>query len=86
MLRDLLLYAIQILTLAIFAQVVLSWLMAFNVRSPMVMSLYRAVTTINEPLMRPLRRVIPNLGMIDITPMVAIIVLSILREVVARGL
>ena len=81
-----LLYIIQILMLAIFAQVIISWLLAFGVRSPLILSLYQAVTTINEPLMRPLRKVIPNFGMIDITPMVAIIVLIIIREVILRAL
>ena len=84
--EQILLAIIQILMLAIFAQVVISWLVAFGVRSPLILTLYRAVTTINEPLMRPLRKVIPNLGMIDITPMVAIIVLAVVRAVVVRAL
>ncbi len=84
--KAILLYIIQILMLAIFAQVVISWLVVLGIRSPLILSLYRAVTTVNEPIMRPLRKVIPNFGMIDITPMVAIIVLVIIQEVIARAL
>ena len=84
--KAILLYIIQILMLAIFAQVVISWLVVLGIRSPVILSLYRAVTTVNEPIMRPLRKVIPNFGMIDITPMVAIIVLVIIQEVIARAL
>ena len=73
---------IRLLLLAIFAQVVLSWVLALGVRSPFLLTLYRAVSSITEPLMRPLRRVIPPIGMIDITPMVAIIILLILHQVV----
>ncbi len=81
-----LLYIIQILMLAIFAQVVISWLVVLGIRSPLILSLQRAVTTINEPIMRPLRKVIPNFGMVDITPMVAIIVLIVTREVILKVL
>ncbi len=84
--KAILLYIIQILMLAIFAQVVISWVVVLGIRSPLILSLYRAVTTVNEPIMRPLRKVIPNFGMIDITPMVAIIVLVIIQEVIARAL
>jgi len=77
---------IQLLLLAIFAQVVLSWVLALGVRSPFLLTLYRAVSSVTEPLMRPLRRVIPPIGMIDITPMVAIIILLILRQAVAAVL
>ena len=84
--KAILLYIIQILMLAIFAQVVISWLVVLGIRSPLILSVYRAVTTVNEPIMRPLRKVIPNFGMIDITPMVAIIVLVIIQEVIARAL
>ncbi len=84
--KAILLYIIQILMLVIFAQVVISWLVVLGIRSPLILSLYRAVTTVNEPIMRPLRKVIPNFGMIDITPMVAIIVLVIIQEVIARAL
>ena len=84
--KAILLYIIQILMLAIFAQVVISWLVVLGIRSPLILSLYRAVTTVNEPIMRPLRKVIPNFGMIDITPMVAIIVLVIIQKVIARAL
>ncbi|PZC47013.1 MAG: YggT family protein [Chloroflexi bacterium] len=80
--KDLLLTIIDILTYVIFAQVLISWLLAFGVRHPMILTLNRAVMTITDPLMRPLRRVIPNLGMIDITPMVTIIALVFLRKAV----
>ena len=84
--KVILLYIIQILMLAIFAQVVISWLVVLGIRSPLILSLYRAVTTVNEPIMRPLRKVIPNFGMVDITPMVAIIVLIVTREVILKVL
>jgi YggT family protein len=41
---------------------------------------------ITEPILAPLRRVVPRLGMIDITPLVAIIILQVLAQVVAQSL
>jgi YggT family protein len=65
------------------AQAVLSWLVAFGV----VNRYNRAVATIGdflwrvtEPLLRPIRRVIPDLGGIDISPVILILLLWFLRD------
>jgi YggT family protein len=57
----------------IIAAVVLSWLIAFNVvnpYNPFVRSLWQALTAMTEPLLRPIRRLLPDLGGIDISPMI----------------
>jgi len=66
----------NILSVAILARVVLSW---FNV-NPFhpVISVLDQVT---EPILSPLRRVIPPIGMIDITPIVALFLLQILERI-----
>ncbi|HDP89016.1 MAG TPA: YggT family protein [Thioalkalivibrio sp.] len=61
---------------AIFVGVIISWV-APGTRNP-VGALAASLT---EPLMRPLRRVIPPFGMIDITPMIAILILFIALRV-----
>jgi YggT family protein len=65
------------------AQAVLSWLLAFGV----VNRYNRAVTSIGDflwritdPLLRPIRSVLPNLGGIDISPVILILVLYFLRD------
>ena len=65
------------------AQAVLSWLVAFGV----VNRYNRAVATIGdflwrvtEPLLRPIRRVLPDLGGIDISPVILILLLWFLRD------
>ena len=67
------------------ASAVLSWLVAFNV----VNSRNRAVYTIGdflyritEPVLRPIRRVLPNLGGIDISPIILILLLGFLRNLI----
>ena len=60
------------------ASVVMSWLVAFKVINTQNRFVYQVMTflyRITEPALRPIRRVIPNLGGIDISPMVLILVL-----------
>ena len=74
----------QALSFAIIARALLSW---FNLgpSHPLVRILY----DITEPILAPLRRVVPMIGMFDITPIVALILLDIIRrvliEVLIRG-
>ena len=76
--------AIWIFIVAIFIQVIVSWV-APGSHNPLASLAY----SLTAPLMRPLRRVIPPLGMIDVTPMVALLLLFIAERVlqaVAAGL
>jgi YggT family protein len=59
---------------------VISWF-PINPRSPWVIVL----NEITEPILAPLRRVVPQLGMIDITPMVAMIVLLVIQRALAQA-
>lgn len=67
----------NLLTLAIIARVFLSWF-NFNPYHPIMSFLIR----VTEPVLAPLRRVIPPIGMLDITPVVAIILLQMVKEIV----
>lgn len=71
----------QLLTAAIFFRAILSWFQ-MDPRNPLI-SLLDQIT---EPILSPLRRVIPRLGMIDIAPLVAIILLQVIARAIARGL
>jgi YggT family protein len=65
----------------ILAMVVLSWLAAFNVvnrSNPYVRQIGYALDRLTEPLLRPIRRVLPDLGGIDISPIVLLIGLQFL--------
>ena len=75
---DLLFWA---LNLAILIRVVLSWVNV-NPYNPLVSFVYQ----ITDPIIEPLRRIIPPLGMIDITPIIAMILLSVLQQVLLSAL
>ncbi len=71
---------IQVLTIAIFARSVLSWF-PIDAGSPLV----RILNEVTEPVLGPLRRIVPRLGMIDITPMVAIVVLVAIGQAISKA-
>jgi YggT family protein len=78
---------IQILTLVIFLRVILSWIVVMmRTRNEFLISAYRILEQITEPILAPLRRIIPSAGGIDFSPMIAIILLWILGIVVAEAL
>jgi YggT family protein len=66
-----------LLELAILARVLLSWFRV-NPYHPVVDFLNQ----ITDPILRPLRNVIPPLGMIDISPIVALILMDIIRQII----
>jgi len=70
-----------VLTAAIFVRALLSWF-RIDPRNPLVTILYE----VTEPILDPLRRVIPRLGMIDITPLVAILLIQVIGSAAANAL
>ncbi|MDZ7893767.1 MAG: YggT family protein [Sphingobium sp.] len=69
----------------IIAQFILSLLIAFNVintHNDFVRQLLYALDKITEPLFRPIRRVMPDLGMLDFSPAIVLILITILQQAV----
>ena len=67
---------------------ILSWLIAFNVvntSNRFVYTVADMLYRITEPALRPIRSFMPNLGGIDISPVILILVLIFLRDVVLLG-
>jgi YggT family protein len=81
------LYAIywlcQVLTIAVICTAVLSWIVMVSPRNRTVINLYLVFRQITNPILAPLRRIIPLLGSIDITPIVAFIILQIIAQVIS---
>lgn len=62
---------------------VLSWLIAFNVvntRNPIVSNIGEFLYRVTEPLLRPIRSLLPNLGGIDVSPVILILALLFLER------
>ena len=83
---DILTYLMNIVIIVVIVQFVLSLLITFNVvnrSNDAVAAVWKAVNAILDPLLRPIRRILPDTGMIDLSPMVLIIGLSILIRIVS---
>jgi YggT family protein len=76
---------LEVLSFCIFARVILSWFI-MSTRNRVVITIYQIFHQITEPILGPLHKIIPNIGMIDITPVVAIILLYIIDMVLAGTL
>jgi YggT family protein len=76
---------LNILTWIIIIQAVLSWLVAFNVintYNDFVRQLLYALDKITEPLYRPIRKVMPDFGALDLSPLVVLLLIYILRNII----
>jgi YggT family protein len=72
----------------VIASAILSWLIAFNVvntQNRFVYSVADMLYRVTEPALRPIRRILPNLGGIDISPVILILFLLFIRDVVLLG-
>jgi len=79
---------LQILVWVIIAQVIISWLVAFNVintQSNFVRTLLDTLERLTAPLYRPIRKIMPDFGGIDFSPIVLILAIQIVRRL-AGGL
>lgn len=74
------LYLLSILSIVVIVQVILSLLVSFNVlnmHQPFVRSVYEVLSRLTEPLYRPIRRILPDLGVIDFSPWVLLILIRV---------
>ena len=72
----------------IIAGAILSWLIAFNVvntSNRVVYTIADMLYRVTEPALRPIRAILPNLGGIDISPVILILFLLFIRDVVLLG-
>ena len=73
----------------IIAQVIVSWLIAFNVinvHSNGVRTIIGAMERMTELLYRPIRRLLPDFGGIDFSPLVILLIIGVLRSKVLPGI
>ena len=77
-------YLISIVVMLVIVQFVLSLLISFNVvnmHNDFVAAIWRAVNAMLDPVLRPIKRIMPDTGAIDLSPMVLIIGLTIIQIV-----
>ena len=83
---DILQYLLTILSWIIIGQVIMSWLFAFNVlntSSHGVRTFAVAIDRVTAPLYRPIRRILPDFGGIDFSPLVILILIQVIKRLLA---
>lgn len=82
-------FILQLYVYVLIAGAVLSWLIAFNVvnpRNPVVSAIGRFLYAVTEPVLRPIRRVLPDMGGLDISPIVVILIIIFIQSVILPNL
>lgn len=86
-LLKLILAVIDIYVFVLIASVIMSWLVAFsvlNTSNRFVYLVYDSLYRITEPALRPIRRFMPNLGGIDLSPLVLLLLLYFLQNLLVE--
>jgi YggT family protein len=84
-----LLYILNIIWWVIVIQAILSWLVAFNVintYNDFVRSIFVALDRLTAPLYRPIRRILPDLGALDLSPLVVLLIIGLLDRLIRTQL
>ena len=84
---DVLLVALDMYRYVVIGAAVLSWLIAFNavnIRNELVRSLWNLVDALTTPLLRPIRQFLPNMGGIDISPVILLLLIMLVENIIIR--
>ncbi|WP_245515441.1 YggT family protein [Rhizobium deserti] len=79
--------ALSLYVYILIASAIFSWLYAFNVinsRNAFVESIGRFLYNVTEPVLRPIRRIMPDLGGIDISPIILILLIYFIQMILAN--
>ena len=82
---DIILLILQLYWWVVLAMIIMSWLISFNVintRNQFVDGLWRVLNQLTEPVLRPIRRFMPNFSGLDISPIIAFILIFFIQQVI----
>ena len=87
MLLQILQLLLTVISWIVIAHAIMSWLIGFNVintYNEFVRSVWNALERITRPIYTPIRRIMPDFGALDLTPLVVLLILFVLRNIVLR--
>jgi len=88
-LYDILMLLIGVARFFIIAHFIMSWLISFqvlNIRQPIVYQIWSGLQRLLDPIYAPIRRILPDMGGIDLSPLVALLGLEIIRIVLINNI
>ena len=84
---DVILLVLQLYSYVIIIVAIMSWLIAFNViniYNDLVRSIWNGLNAITEPLLRPIRNMLPSMGGIDISPIILLLLIILIQDIIQR--
>lgn len=87
-LLTILLLILDVIWFIVIAHIIMSWLINFNVlnrNQPLVWQIWTGLNQLLEPIYRPIRRVMPDMGGLDLAPLIVIIAIYALRIILANN-
>jgi YggT family protein len=87
-LRDVILVVLNLYTYVIIAAVIVSWLVGFgviNTYNQIARVIVRALHALTEPVFSPIRRIIPPFGGLDLSPLIALLLIFFIQRWLVRG-
>jgi YggT family protein len=82
---DIILVILDIAWWVLLATIIMSWLIAFNVvntRNQVVDTIWRSLLSLTEPVLRPIRRILPRMQGLDLSPIVLFLIILFIRMLI----
>ena len=86
-LLDVIMLVLNLYWYVVLAMIIMSWLISFNVvntRNQFVSQVWRILNQLTEPVLRPIRRILPNFSWLDLSPLVLFIIIYFIEQVIGR--
>lgn len=82
---DIILLVLQLYWWIVIAMIIMSWLISFNVintRNQFVATVWRILNQLTDPVLRPIRQVMPNFGGLDISPIILFLIIFFIERII----
>lgn len=83
---DVILLVLDLYWYIVLAMIIMSWLISFNVvntRNQFVNQVWRILNQLTDPVLRPIRRVMPNFSGLDLSPLILFVIIYFIKQVIA---
>lgn len=84
-LLDIILLVLQLYWWIVLVMIIMSWLISFNVintRNQFVAAVWRILNQLTDPVLRPIRRYMPNFGGLDISPIILFLIIFFIERII----
>ena len=86
-LLDVIMLVLQLYWYIVLAMIIMSWLISFNVvntRNQFLAQVWRLLNQLTDPILRPIRRRLPNFSGLDLSPLVLFVIIYFIQQIILR--